>query len=381
MGGADRNICFFNVSNKNRLRRKRKYTMALLRGIDKSVTYNYTVKTIDLEKLQRDPNVIIDVTGYTRAILDSRTGEYCQVSYIRITDDMFGSLTIGVKAENISRTEYCNLELNIKNLDGDNLRPMKVEKFENMQGKIVDYIKSRYGIELNKLGSKFKEIEVNVNIRLNNEFKQYHHLLEMIALLLPKKYKSRNIHLGEDNTIETITFANGEVEGKIYRKSKQLEKTQKLQIEEEYLRIEYTLKKSRKIEDSLNTNVVAEMQDDYIIEFLNKQIYADLIKPLEAHNKKAEKELKKVAKEMKEQGEKSWTIRFVNFAAQMRNDKTIPVLLDSEEQIKEYLKKDLKKNYNRTVKRLEKDFARVRESSYSSGSLELFNELKDKIFA
>lgn len=373
-----------------------------MKGIDKTITYNYEIAGIDFKKLLMNENVKLNNIGKnTRRILDIRSGEYVDVVSIGLVDEMFGNLSIGVTTQNIGRSEYCNLEISLKSYDGDNIRPMKVGKFEEMQEKIVRYIKERYGIELIKDNSRFKELELNTTITLDKESKQYHYMFSLMELLLPKNYgnadtsnlkseeeieafkkknksKGRYRYIGADNTVETIYFYNGDIEGKIYLKSEQIGRKYGIDIDENLLRVEYTLKNERKIKTIFGDNFIEDINDDKIVQFLDKQIEKDLIKPMEKHIKSAEKELKALAERVKAQGEKSWTIRFVNFAGQLNYDKTVPVLLDVENQVKDYLKKDLKKNYGRTIKRLEEDFKRIAENSYSSGSMELFKEFKEK---
>lgn len=351
-------------------------------GIDKTVLRNWEIESIDFDKLRSNgTKIIIQTEGYATPIVNCKTGEVEQIAYLKITDAfMFNTLQFGVKLTGGKQIVYGFLDLHIdeERGGGNNVKPLKAEEYHELIEKIERYIISEYGVNINLKSAKFEKLELNKTIKLDKSFQEYRHILNLMCLLAPKTYKSRDFKRDNQNKVTGILLSNKSLSCKVYDKTKQVKAVYKIELEGEYMRIEYTLETSKKVDSVLKGNIY-ELTDEEIEKYLKDSIEKDLIKPLEKHIKKGNKELNKVAKLEKEKDSKKWTRFFLLKAVSMNNEDDVPVVF-SKEQIESILEKNIsrKDSYKRTMKKLELDF---QDYKHLYGNFEKIEEIKTKIFS
>ncbi len=350
----------------------------IYKGIDKTKIKGFTVELIDIEKLISNDNVIFQEKLPGIAVEDIK-GEIRSINYLKIKDGhIFNTLAIGSKLNKGVPNSYSHIDIHISELTDNNLKPLKVSEYINLLERLKGYLESRYGLYINLEKAKFEELEINVTAKMDKEFIEYEYLLEQMIYLVPKVYEI-SPYIGKDRTLKQYEFFNGSTEAKVYDKTRQLQEKFKISLDKQYMRIEYTLHKPKKIQSCLGTEYVYQMTDQAIIDYLKKQINKDLIKPIEKHIKEGDKQLLQMAIESKETDSRKWAKSFTGIALAERLDKRngkLPLVIDLE-QVKKAIKKvsTNKSNCNKTLARLQTEFDRY---PFINDNLEKLQEIKDK---
>lgn len=349
----------------------------MLIGLDKQ-TIKPTVVGIDLQKLKSSYNVVIDTTGATVPIYDYKEDKEQFISHINITDGtMFNRLTIGTYKADLGIGLFCYLDISKMGADDCNLVPYTVEGFKVYTDKCIQYIDDRYGVRLHNNSYKGELMEMNITIELTEKFNNYSHLLELMAKLTPskKRYKTE-LYYDKENECTGIKLKNKSMTKKVYDKRKQMEteKEVKIVLDKEYMRIEDTLLHQDKIKNVFNTYNIAEITDTDVKEYMQKSINEDLIKPIEKHIEKGNKLLKKILKEEKTKNKTGYKRTFLLRAAALRDEKGVPMVVDME-QIIELIKAESGKNFNRDMKKLQKD---IEELGHLNNNFKKLSEIKSK---
>lgn len=346
-------------------------------GIDKTVIKNWELKGIYLDKLLKNNNVIIQTQGYTTTVLEKKTKEYVDIAYIKVKDThKFNVLQFGVKLSRGRIITYGFIDIHINSLENkiNNLKPLSIKEYHKLIDSIREYLISEYGIYIDFKSAKFDKIELNKTIKLDRDFQEYKHMLSIISLLAPKTYKDKSIRLDKMNNIKQISVSNKSVEFKIYDKTKQLIELYGIRVDNQYLRIEYTLKTSKKVESVFKSSYIVDLADNKINNYLNDRIEKELINPIENHIKKGQIYLNRIAKEEKQRNPKKWVRSFVLRSINEEHN-NVPILVCLE-QLRAIIKKETKSNYARTIKRLKKDFEQ--NDKYNENLIKL-EEIRFKI--
>lgn len=348
----------------------------MLIGLDKQ-TIKPTVVGIDLQKLKSSYNVVVDTTGATVPIYDYKEDREQFISHINITDGtMFNRLTIGTYKADLGVGLFCYLDISKMGADDCNLVPYTVEGFKVYTDKCIQYIEDRYGVRLHNNSYKGELMEMNITIELTEKFNNYSHLLELMAKLTPskKRYKAE-LYYDKENECTGIKLKNKSMTKKVYDKRKQMEteKEVKIVLDKEYMRIEDTLLHQDKIKNVFNTYNISEITDTAVMEYMQKSINEDLIKPLEKHIAEGNKKLLKIAKAENKNNNKKWIQSFI-ISALTETIKGVPILVDKQ-QILDTIKAIDKKNYSRSIKRAAKDLDKL--NGYI-GNFEKLSEIKNK---
>ena len=286
---------------------------------------------------------------------------------------------MGVKYNKGIRTIYSMIELSIAEGTDSNLKPLNVSEYRNKIKRVFKYLEDMYGLYFNVEELYLDDMEINITAEMDRQFMEYEFLLDNMVYLVPKKYDI-SPYLGKDRTVKQYKFFNNTVEGKIYDKTRQLKEKFKIEgeMKEQYMRIEYTLHGSRKIESALGTRLVAEITDKAIEEYLFKQINQDLIKPIQKHIETSNKKLLIMATELKEKDSRRWIGTFFREAVAEVEDKRngkLSVVIDME-QITNIIKKvSSSSNYAKTLERLADNMNR---HLYLSNNIDKLNEIINK---
>ena len=313
-------------------------------GIDKSILKNWQLESIELKKLLSKKNVIVQTTGYTTTVLDYETSNLVDIAYIKIKDKyMFNVLQFGVKYVGEKRIIYGFLDMHINGAEGktNNLKPLLLSEYHKLVTSIEKYLIEEYGVHIDFENAKFEMLELNRTIELDRDFKEYKHLFTLMFLLAPKTYKSKHIYLdNKDNEIRGFVVNNKSVMFKLYNKTDQLLSLYKITTDKQYLRIEYVLQNSKKIESVFKGCSLFDLSDEKIKSYLIETIKKDLIKNLENHIKSSKKKLIEIAKEEKERDSRKWTRAFV-LRSMCEKNNSVPILICTV-QLKEIIKKRLR---------------------------------------
>ena len=350
----------------------------MLIGLDKQ-TIKPTVVGIDLQKLKSSYNVVVDTTGATVPIYDYKEDKEQFISHINITDGtMFNRLTIGTYKADLGIGLFCYLDISKMGADDCNLIPYTVEGFKVYTDKCIQYIEDRYGVRLHNNSYKGELMEMNITIELTEKFNNYSHLLELMAKLTPskKRYKTE-LYYDKENECTGIKLKNKSMTKKVYDKRKQMEteKEVKIVLDKEYMRIEDTLLHQDKIKNVFNTYNIAEITDTAVMEYMQKSINEDLIKPLEKHIAEGNKKLLKIAKAEYKKNNKKWIQSFI-ISALTETIKGVPILVDKQ-QILDVMAQMIpnKSNYNRALKRAANDLDKLNKYV---GNIQKLSEIKNK---
>lgn len=350
--------------------------MTVYYGIDKTKIKDFEIDLIDIDKLKSN-NVILKEDKIGISVVDIN-GNDRNISYLKITDGhIFNSLTIGVKMNRGIPNPYKFIEIHISETNDNNLKPLSICEYRNLLERLKLYLEDRYGIYVNFNNARFEDLEINVTAKMDRQFIEYEYLLDTMVYLVPKSYELRP-YIGTDRTIKQYEFFNQSVKAKVYDKTRQLDEKFKISLENQYMRIEYKLCKPRKIRDSLNTEYINKINDEDIKIWLKKQIYKDLIKPIEKHIQESNKILIKMAKLEKEKDLKKWTRNFISEAIatklDIRNGK-LSLVIDIDQVIEAIKVVSSKSNCSRNIKRLQVDFDRY---PYLRFNLSKLQEIKFK---
>ena len=348
----------------------------IFKGIDKTKIKNFTIELMDMDRLLSNDNVIFQerARGMAVATID---GEIKHIDSLIISDGhIFNKLSVGVKLNKGTPLAYAHVDIHIAENSDNNLKPLKISEYRNRLTRLKSYLEDRYGLYINLDQAKFEKLEINVTSKMDRDFIEYEFLLEQMVYLVPKRYEV-SPYLDDDREAKQYDFFNDSTEAKIYDKTRQLEEKFKISMEEQDMRIEYTLNKAEKIKNCLGSALISEVTDEAIESYLKAQIYKDLIKPIETHITKANKELLQMANDLKKADSRKWAKLFVYKAiAQKMNKKNgrLALVIDSE-QIEQTIKKVSGKNSGRTIARIQSEFA---EHPYLNDNLVKLQEIKDK---
>lgn len=350
----------------------------MLIGLDKQII-KPTVVGMDYDKLRECNNVVVSTEGATVPINDYKADKPIYIHHINIIDGiMFNRLTVGVAKGEIGNILFCYLDISKMGADDCNLIPYSVDGFKTYADKCIAYIEERYGMRLNNNRWKGESMEMNVTIEIDNKFKDYAYLLEMMGNLAIGGRRRYKYELYKDTLNECTgirLYSKSRVK-KVYDKSKQLrtEKEVKIILDKEYMRIEDTLLNQNRIKETFGSVYIEDITDEAIKEYMVKSIREDLIKPIEKHIEEGNKLLRKIAKEEKDRDIRKWKRVFLYRASSLRNKKGIPVVVDIE-QILNTLKLESPKNYKRDIKRLSKE---IEELKYLHDNFTKLSEIKIK---
>ena len=347
-------------------------------GIDKTVIKGFRMELMDKDKLLKNSNVVLqerEMGVLTKGI----DGSNIEIDYLKVTDGhVFNHLIMGVKYNKGIRTIYSMIELSIAEDSDSNLKPLNVSEYRNKIKRLFKYLEDMYGLYFNVDELYLDDMEINITVQMDRKFIEYEYLLNNMVYLVPRKYNI-SPYIDKDRTVKQYTFFNNTVEGKIYDKSRQLnEKFEIKRLDKQYMRIEYTLHGSKKIESVLGTRLVAEITDKAIEEYLFKQINKDLIKPIQKHIETSNKKLLNMALDLKEKDSRRWASAFFREAISEKEDirnGALPLVIDIE-QVTDIIKKvSSSRNHAKTIGRLADNMNR---HLYLSNNIDKLNEIINK---
>lgn len=220
-------------------------------GIDRAVLKNIDFKDIDTEIICKNFVVMQGNKKHSFRIMKDQKDEEIFINYVKVSKNKgyigsFNELIIGVKDVLSTTVPYEFLDSTLPTvLDTRRINVNNINDGENLK-KSLNILEQ----ELNSLGfgeidlsrSQIEELELNVNINIDGEFKKYGKILEYFRGLLPKRLKTKTNSPYYPNEAYTgFKVGNDSINFKIYDKREQILGEKKTDIGEECLRLEYRL--------------------------------------------------------------------------------------------------------------------------------------------
>lgn len=302
--------------------------------IDKMVLNNLLITDIsdidylaDIGVLEVNPNP--DVRSYC-----TDGGSFRQLKIKQ--DDKIDLLSAGtVKTGKIWHT-YCNLHTSVHRLNG-NLACNTVQDYQEQVNDIQTALKGKYGVVLDTMWATVKQIEINRTIKLDDDFRWYNRVLQLIMFNLPypfaKQMDFRKKAAGEIQcdtyyaTTRKTAKSKKYQELKIYNKSKQLQ----FIVGEKWMRVELKIVGAAKIKKELGTNDLSELTDRQINDYFDKMMQKLIVQPYRKWQQAQQKEIKKIMLDQRKINLKRWQIGTLTRILDTEIEKQCPVALDIDQ--------------------------------------------------
>lgn len=302
--------------------------------IDKMVLNNLLITDIsdidylaDIGILEVNPNP--DVRSYY-----TDGGSFRQLKIKQ--DDKIDLLSAGtVKTGKIWHT-YCNLHTSVHRLNG-NLACNTVQDYQEQVNDIQTALKGKYGIKMDTIFATVKQIEINRTIKLDDDFKWYNRVLQLIMFNLPypfaKQMDFRKKAAGEMQcdtyyaTTKRTAKSKKYQELKIYNKSKQLQ----FIVGEKWMRVELKIVGASKVKKELGTNDLSQLTDGQINDYFDRMMQKLIVQPYRKWQQQQKKEIKKIMQEQRKINLKRWQIGTLTRILDEEIDRQCPVALDIDQ--------------------------------------------------
>ena len=297
----------------------------------------------DFETLQSKGIVVVNPKSKVDYICPS--GQ--EFTSLQITaDGLIDNMVAGARIFGNGRTEYCNLSTSPKRSDGTNVRCYTVDEYTAHLTRLQRHLSETYGIRVDFSKAQFKELEINKTFRLEQDFREYRRVIELIMHNLPASFKQdmtfctrtkqdKNSCMMESQpgTYYARTGKSSKSDRyllfKIYDKTRSVENT--ITLTDSYMRIELRLVGAEKIARDLGTNVFSEITDEIVNEYFTKQMQKLIILPMKKWKAKRDKMVVSLMKEKQEQDIKHWQVNTLLTLSSLENEQYCPVLLDVSE--------------------------------------------------
>ena len=274
-------------------------------------------------------------------------------------DGVINKLIAGSKIIGNKRVDYCNLETTIKPTGTGNLVCYTVEDYLGRLIEIQEHLEKSYGIIADFSDINIKEVEINRTFKLEENFENYHRVLNLIMTNLPQYLKNqmdyKKVMNGSSEyqtyyaTSKTTNKSKRYLLFKIYNKTKAIENI--ILLTDSYMRVEFRLVGAEKVKKALGTNKFAELTDKIINDYFDEQIDKLIKKPFEKWQKDRNKYLVGLMKKERERDIRHWQSNVLRILQNEEIAQKRPVLLDVEELIPLVNQLDLKPNRRCDVKR------------------------------
>lgn len=215
---------------------------------------------------------------------------YIKIDKTKVDDIKFNSFIVGNKTTGGGIIPYNILDATLpKLLSGTSTNEKNISSIKELE-EVLEILEE----QLEKLGfgvidlrkANIIELEINTNIPLITEFKEYEGALEYLRSLRRKGLRTLGVKGYEPKDQYTGWYdGNGSVIVKMYNKKEDIRSKDKVEIEGELLRIEYKLLSGRKVKDTLGHNVIEDLLDDKgfkgMQEAFKEMLYKDIIQYVE----------------------------------------------------------------------------------------------------
>lgn len=304
-------------------------------------------------------------------------------------DGLIDKLVAGAKLMNGKYINYCILQTTVKRKEAGNLVGYRTgDYFDHLQ-MIAAHLAFDYGIEVDFSDVSVKELEINRTFRLDNDFSEYHRVINLIMSNLPSYLKNQMDykHVGKDNTEFETYYAASKQNNKsdrylllkIYNKTRALQKI--IVLTDSFMRVEIRLIGSERVKRALNTNRFAEMTDEIINGYFDGQMQTMIVRPYRKWQEQQRKYLKKLMEQQRKDDIRHWQTNVLRILQNQEIDQKRAVILDVGQlmDIVDTLKLSANRKYD--VKSNFRKQAQKYETVFCNGDDRKMEELIEKLTA
>ena len=239
---------------------------------------------------------------------------------------------------------HSSLELIISD-SGNNVQNLNTEEYQARITDVFDYLEREYGIKADYSTLRIKRLELNATFFLEEPYERYRYPILMIMRNVPPKrfgQDKRNNAIkyatwhcadmaAQTDRLETALVKNSSLELKIYNKGKWMKDNDiPLAAERDIMRVEYTIKDPRILENHFGDDLVSSLSDEKISEIFKKYFNRDVASRYYAWAADNQRDLCRIVAEQR-QKEKHWAGYFLRFARQYNEIHGLPILFDIED--------------------------------------------------
>lgn len=330
-------------------------------GIDKTVLGNIKLLDIDVERFQKRQEALEKKQFAVLEMFEDAAGER-RIRKLLIKDKLLGQLSIEYKKTNLDGKYRTITSLHIvSSANGNNLQNMDVASYYKRVREVVAGYQDLYGIQLDISQARLKKIEINATFELKEVFQKYKRVVLLMMSNAPDRYRDAysntvKIHfwneIKDDSVrLETALVKNHTTELKVYNKMKQLKDCKYVSdnVDEDVMRIEYTLKDERMIERQ--TGGFHNLSDRKLKVIFWNNFQRDFIYQYKNWEKQNYQELKAVIEKHLADNKQDWCSRFFRDIRQSEVIHNKPLLFDIGD-IKQILEHVDVQNPSRSYQRL-----------------------------
>lgn len=319
-------------------------------GVDRTVLYEFTVRDIDAESLQRkiadfgqnEEGRYVSVAYDQRSPVVLSDGRH--LSHLVVRDKDFGQLTVSFEQNNLNGRQYVKAKLELMvSAAGNNIQNLTAVQYKTRVEDVIQMLRIMYGIDIDASTIRVKKIELNATFFLDEPYELYQRAILLLIRNVPAKRYGRN---GNNNAVkyatwyeateettrlETILVKNSSVELKIYNKGKHLKDLGLIGMtDRDIMRVEYTIKDHRILENAFGDNLVASLDDEKIKQLFKKYFNRDVVVPYYEWAARNHEELIELVRKHRAANDK-WTGYFFREVRQLEAVRGLPVLFDLED--------------------------------------------------
>ena len=275
---------------------------------------------------------MIQIRNKPETKLDAGRGNKYSLLKIGKTD-MFDSLVYGLSPD--SRI-FGMLEISVSdNEDHCNLNCYTVEQLRQRIDAVKRYLRDTYGMDISFEKAGLKSVEINKTIALSQDSAAYNRVLKLINHSYPGtlRLKLKDHKTDEEDDDNQSFYRDSGRDGikvKLYSKTKQLAK-KGIITDEEYFRLEITLKSGKKVRDKLGTNEISRISQDGINAYYEDFVTENIQKPFEKWWVRSMKYAEKTVKEHYVKGNHSWRSDCLLYIADEEIRRGYPLILDLDQ--------------------------------------------------
>lgn len=242
---------------------------------------------------------------------------------------------------------FGTLQTTVANDGYGNLNCYTIDEYKRRLEQIKGLISDK-GIHVDVRNPTVSQMEINRTFRIDEKMPSYERVIDLMMALLPGNTKLSTTSEWankENGNIDKNTFYATSKKSKNskcylgmkwYNKTKELKAHYKIIVDENYIRLEFTLYGTKKIKKELGTNKFNELTDEKINKWFDKKVNDWIKKPVEKWKKEQQKKVLQIMKECKKADGYKWVnkcvTRLLNEEIRTRNGHK-PLILDIEEVI------------------------------------------------
>ena len=316
-------------------------------GIDRSALFDFLIQEVDTEKIENHAKQGKNGKSYTKIVYDDNSpielpnGK--RVGKLVIKDQYIGKLTVSFERNNLNGGEYVNSSLELMVSGGNNnLQNLNTMEYHARIIDVFQVLAEDYGVIADYSTIKIKKLELNATFYLKEAYEKYKQpILLLMRNVPPKRYGNNkgnnavkyatwheaNIGTSEDK-LETALVKNSSIELKIYNKGKHLKDIGELdKLDKDIMRVEYTIKDKRILENAFGDNLVVSLTDEKINGLFKKYFNRDVVTRYYQWAAENHKQLVDLTKKHRELYQK-WTGSFFRECRQYEATNGLPILFD-----------------------------------------------------